>query len=75
MGATDEALPAPAIAPVYSNNLVHNRYYGLDGEIMAFIIIFVFSVFLVFLVFAPYLMMLRKSNRDSSPVEQNIGNA
>ncbi|KAL8261866.1 hypothetical protein R6Q59_025922 [Mikania micrantha] len=74
MGTTYEVLPAPAIAPVHYNNLVHNPRYAIDGEIMAFVVIFLFSGFLVFIVLAPHLNKLRKRSRDSSRGEQNLGN-
>ncbi|GJS21337.1 hypothetical protein Tco_0449969 [Tanacetum coccineum] len=73
MGSADELLPAPAMAPIHCANLLHNRRYGIDGEIMAFVVIIVFLIFLFCLIVAPCLIRLRKSSRNSTPVVQNIG--
>ncbi|MFS7953435.1 hypothetical protein Hanom_Chr07g00618571 [Helianthus anomalus] len=70
MGSTDEVLPAPAIAPIPWVDSVHDRRYAVDGEIMAFVVIFIFLVFLLLLVLAPHLIMRRKSSGSSSSVKQ-----
>ena len=74
MGTTDKVLPAPAMAPAHCANLLHNRRYGIDGEIMTFVVIIVFSIFLFCLIVPPYLMRLRKNSENSTPVDQNLGN-
>ncbi|KAI3749860.1 hypothetical protein L2E82_20477 [Cichorium intybus] len=76
MDTTHEVLQSPAMAPINPCALLsHNRSYAIDGEIMAIAVIIVFLIFIFFLVAFPYLNMLRKSSKNSAPVDQNHGNA
>ncbi|CAH1446975.1 unnamed protein product [Lactuca virosa] len=69
-----EVFLSPAMAPITPCSLLsHNRRYAVDGEIMAFVVIIVFSIFIFFLIIAPHLMQLRRNSRSFATVDQNHG--
>ncbi|KAL4558389.1 hypothetical protein LXL04_036588 [Taraxacum kok-saghyz] len=74
METTNEVLQSPAMAPFNPCALLsHNRSYGIDGEIMAIVVISAFLILIFLLIITPRLMKIRTSSRNSPPVSQNHG--
>ncbi|KAE8039313.1 hypothetical protein FH972_011737 [Carpinus fangiana] len=64
---------SPSMPPEYPNELLflHDKHFELNGEIMMFVLVAVFSLFILFLVLLPCLK--RSSGQESGQESEHSG--